>query len=104
MWRDVVELATLDWVGRSALILFVLLPVAALVLAFRGHRAAWISLAITGALLLGWWLYYGTGWWETMGAGKAFTFGGLAVTTGWLILGWELAGRRLTTSADISTS
>lgn len=94
MWRDVVELATLDWFGRTALMLFVLLPIASLVMARRGPRSAWIPLATTGGLLLAWMLYYTTGWWEQLAAGTAFTFGGLAVTGGWLVLGWQLIRSR----------
>ena len=105
MWRDVVDLATLDWVGRTALLLFVLLPIASLMMAIRrGRRSTWIPLAISGGLLLGWMLYYTTGWWEQLGAGTAFTFGGLAVTGGWLVLGWQLVRRRPGDATEPTTS
>ena len=94
MWRDVVELSSNGWAGPIALALFVLLPVAAIVLVVRGHRGAWISLAITGGLCLGWLLYYTTGWWRPLGAGRVFSIGGMFVVSGWLILGWQVGVRR----------
>lgn len=103
MWRDVIELATLDWVGRTALTLLVLLPIASVVAVSRGTRSAWIPLAISGGLLLAWMLYYTTGWWEQLGAANAFAFGGLAVTGGWLVLAWQLVNRRPGDSAGPTT-
>ena len=95
MWRDVVELSNSGLAGQLALVLFVLLPVAAIVLVVRGRRAAWASLAIAGGLCLGWLLYYTTGWWRPLGAGTVFSLGGMGVVIGWLILGWQVAVRRL---------
>lgn len=94
MWRDVVELSSNGVAGQLALALFVLLPVAAIALVVRGHRGAWVSLAITGGLCLGWLLYYTTGWWRPLGAGTVFSVGGMGVVIGWLILGWQVAVRR----------
>ncbi len=92
MWRDVVELTRHGWLGTVALMLFVLLPVAALAIIRLGHRSAWISLLLALGLIGGWLLYYTTGWWETAGAGRVFTAGGMTVAAGWLILGWPLVG------------
>jgi hypothetical protein len=94
MWRDVVELATLDWVGRTALALFVLLPVTSLTVALRGNRRAWIPLGITLTLVTVWFLYYATTWWQPVGAATAFMIGTVAVATGWLILASQLLNAR----------
>lgn len=97
MWRDVVELATLDWVGRIALALFVLLPVTSLIVTLRGNRRAWIPLGITLTLLTVWYLYYATTWWQPVGAAMGFMIGAVAVATGWLILASQLVNARRST-------
>lgn len=86
MWGDVVDLATLDWVGRTALILFALLPLISLVLVVRGFRLAWIPIGITAGLTLVWFLHYATDWWEPVGAAAGLGIFGLALGAGWAIV------------------
>lgn len=90
MWNDIVELATLDWIGRTALILFLLLPVVSLMLVLRGNRPAWIPLGITIALTTVWFLHYATDWRGTVGGPVGFAVLLLAIGAGWFIVAWQL--------------
>ncbi|NOX29632.1 MAG: hypothetical protein GXP35_06245 [Actinobacteria bacterium] len=85
MWADVVELATFDWVGRSALIGFIALPLASLVLVLRGDRVGWIPLGISFAMVSVWFLYYATGWWGQVSGPVGFWLAVLAFGIGWAI-------------------
>lgn len=93
MWVDIVELATFDWVSRSALISFVALPVVSVVLVIKGHRVAWIPLGITAVLVAVWFLYYATDWWGPLSGPAAFW---AVVLT--LMVGWAVVIRRWITS------
>lgn|GEM_PF-6374791 len=62
MWNDIIDLASSDWIGRTALILLLPLPVISLVLVVRGNRPAWMALGITGALTAVWFLHNATDW------------------------------------------
>lgn len=97
MWRDVVELATVDWVGRIGLGLFVLLAAASLTMTLRGDRRAWAPLGLTLSVVVAWFLYYATSWWQPAGAATVFMIGGIAVATGWLILASQLVIDRWST-------
>ncbi len=97
MWNDIVELATLDWVGRTALILFLLLPVISLTLALRGSRPAWIPLGITAAWTTIWFLYNATDLFGSVGGPEGFAVLVLAVGAGWSIVVWQLVKNRYST-------
>jgi hypothetical protein len=95
MWRDIVELATFDWVGRIALIGFVLLPAVALRAVVRGNRLGWVSLGVWFALVAVWFLYYATDWWGPVSGPLAFWIGVLALGIGWAtaLQGWAKGSR-----------
>ena len=94
MWNDIVELASFDWISRTALILFLLLPVVSLILVVRGNRPAWIALGITGALTTVLFLHNATDWWGPLGGPEAFGVFVLTVGTGWSIVVWQLVKDR----------
>ncbi len=95
MRDDIVELATYDWIGRTALILFLLLPVVSLILVLRGSRPAWIPLGITIALATMWFFYNATDWWGSVGGPVGSAVLLLATGAGWFIAAWQLVkGRR----------
>jgi len=99
MWDDIVELATYDWIGRTALILFLLLPVVSLILVLRGNRPAWIPLGITIALITMWFLYNATDWLGSVGGPVGFAVLLLATGAGWFIVAWQLVKCRRSTPA-----
>ena len=96
MWNDMSELSSYDWIGRTALILFLLLPVMSLILVVRGNRPAWMVLGITVALTTVWFLYNATDWWGPVGGPVGFGVLVLAVGTGWSIVVWQLVKDRRT--------
>ncbi len=97
MWNDIVELATYDWIGRTALVLFLLLPIVSLVLVLRGSRSAWIPLGITALLTAMWFLYNATDWFGSVGGPVGFSVLALGVGAGWSIVVRQLVkGRRST--------
>jgi len=91
---DIVELVSYDWIGRTVLILFLLLPLISLVLVVRGNRPAWIPLGITVALTTAWFLYNATDWLGSVGGPVGFGVLVLAVGAGWSIVVWQLVKDR----------
>jgi len=97
MWNDIVELATYDWIGRTALVLFMLLPIVSLALVLRGSRSAWIPLGITAALTTVWFLYNATGWFGSVGGPVGFAVLALTVGAGWSVVVRQLVKDRRST-------
>lgn len=94
MWRNIVELATFDWVGRTVLILFLSLPVISLILVLQGRRPAWIPLGITAALTTVGFLHYATDWWGPVSGPVAFWTLAFSVGAGWAIVVSQLMKHR----------
>ncbi len=94
MWNDIIALASSDWIGRTALILFLLLPVVSLILVVRGNRPAWMALGITVALATVWFLYNATDWWGSVGGPVGFGVLVLAAGVGWFIVVWQFVKDR----------
>ena len=85
VWRDIVELATYDWISRTTLMMALLLPVASLYVALRTDRRAWLSVTLSAVVFLAWFSHHAIPDWSVSGPqGVAIALGGIAA--GWIAL------------------
>jgi hypothetical protein len=95
--RDVAELASWFPLGTLVVVAALALPIAAGVMAVRGHRVAWASVAASAALFSSWFLYYSADVWSNAGQG-IWTLGAAVVFAGWLVLAVSATGPELALS------